>query len=166
MKRYIHIFTVILIFSCTNADAQRIPRRITDEGNAYPLVTLNTMIGMYHMTVADYDRNMKLITKVRDVYDDGSITYTVSNKTGTNDGWCFVTKKKDAIEIAYNFGPNKKSIMADLMMELKDYYVKDIEGNKIYSYKYFEDPHYVNFIFVVTTNAESEYVKMNAEPVN
>lgn len=161
MKIHTKILLLIMLFSFTQTYSQRIARHVTDEGSVYPIITITSLISMYNMAIADWERNMKLITKVRDDYGEDGVTYTIQNKAGSGDGWCFVTKKQEAIEIAYNFGSNRKSLFTDLVPDLKKYYVKDVDSHQVYFYKYLLDPAYV---FLVTTSGETEYVRMYLNP--
>lgn len=157
MKLRTTLLLTCLMAVAFHVNGQRIARHTTDEGNVYPLLTMNSLLSMYSMAPVDWERNMKLISKVRDDYGKDGVTYTIENHDNTNDGWCFVTKKTDAVEIVYNIGPNNKSIFEDLMRDLKPYYVKDVDGHQVYSYKHLDEPEY---IFLVKITAESEYVKV------
>ncbi len=157
MKRFAGIICLLLVMQCSGY-SQRIARHTTDEGNVYPTITMNALISMYNSALTDWERNMKLLSEIFDDYGkEGGVTFTIENKSGTGDGWCFVTKKPDAIEVVYNIGTNNKKLFDDLMDDLKTYYVKDVDGNQVYSFKHLEDPEY---IFLVKRTAESEYVRM------
>ena len=158
MKRKYFIVYVLLFAAVLPAQAQRIARHTTESNNVYPNITMNDLISMYNTALVDWDRNMKLLSKVRDDYgEEGGVTFTIQNRENTPDGWCFVTKKPDAMEVVYNLGTNKKSLFTDLLADLKPYYVKDVDNNQVYSYKHLEDPQY---IFLVNITADTEYVKM------
>jgi len=156
MKKHIQILLLFLgtIFS---AEAQRISRTTTDEGNVYPLISATNVAGMFTMTLGDWERGMKLITKVRDDFGDLGISYTCESKTGTKDGFCFVTKKTDAVEIVYNIGSNNISLFSKMVTELEKDYVKEVEGYKVYK---FEHTDAIDYIFLVKITADTEYVKV------
>lgn len=150
-------FLLVALSVTSILSAQRVARHTTDAGNAYPDISLNNLVGMYDMTLGDWERNMKLISKTRDDFGADGITYTINPKDGTNDGICFATKKDDAVEIIYTPGSNAVSIFGDFMKEMKEFYVQDVDGYQIYSWTSFTK---VKYIFAVKVAADQEYVRV------
>ncbi len=153
----IFLISLLLLTISLPAGAQRVARHTTASGSVYPDVSLNNLVGMYDMTFSDWERNLKLISKLRDDFGDGGISYTVEAKTGTADGMCFITKKPDAIELVYTIGTNGTSIFTDFIKEMQAYYVQDADGHQIYSWESFTK---VKYVFAVKTTADQEYVRV------
>ena len=155
----IHTILLMLLIGggILNADAQRVARYTSPSGSVYPDVSVNNMITMLSMNLVDWERNMKLISKVRDDFAELGIQYTIDGKTGTSDGYFCATKKETVFEVAYQKGANGESVFTDFMKELKTFYVKDLDGFQIYQYKHTND---VEYIFVVKQDGLEEYARI------
>lgn len=147
----------LLMGSVSMAHAQRVARHTSASGSVYPDVSLTNLVGMYDMTLTDWERNLKLISKLRDDFGDGGISYTIEPKSGSADGMCFITKKTDAIELVYTIGTNSTSIFTDFLKEIKPNYVQDADGYQIYSWESFTK---VKYVFAVKITTEQEYVRV------
>jgi len=154
-------FTLCLLLMVSAVSAQRVSRHTTASGSVYPDISLVNLVGMYDMNLSDWERNMKLISKVRDDFGDGGISYTVEPKTGTSDGMCFITKKTDAIELVYTPGTNGTMLFTDFLKEMEPWFVQETDGHKVYSWTSFTK---VNYVFVVKTDAIQEYVRVYVSP--
>lgn len=159
MRTHTLLLTVIFSALMLNAGAQRVSRSTTPSGSVYPDISVINLITMLNINLSDWERNMKLISKTRDDFAESGIQYTIENKTGTQDGFCFATKKTAELEIIYQVGPNGASIFTDFLKEIKKYYVKDQDGYQIYQYEYVDD---INYVFVVKSNGSEEYVRVYA----
>ena len=84
MKSFILLF--IAVIGMQSIDAQRVARYTSESGSVYPDVSLLNLVAMSDMNLGDWERNLKLISKLRDDFGDGGISYTVEAKTGTADG--------------------------------------------------------------------------------
>ena len=157
MKKHTQVLLLFLLGFLFSANAQRISRTTTEAGNVYPLISATNVASMFTMTLGDWERGMKLITKVRDDFGELGISYTCEAKPGTNDGFCFVTKKTDAVEIVYNLGPNKIPLFTKMIAELEKDYVKEVDGYKVYT---FEHTDAIEYIFLIKVTADTEYVKV------
>lgn len=152
-----HFLLAFMLLSAVTLQAQRVARHTTDGGSVYPDVSLSNLVDMYDMTLTDWERNLKLISKLRDDFGDGGISYTIEPKAGTTDGMCFITKKTDAIEMVYTVGTNGTSIFTDFLKEMKPHYVQDTDGYQIYKWESFTK---VKYVFAVQVTAEQEYVRV------
>ena len=161
MKIHSLLLTIMLLIGTLSLEAQRVSRHTTPSGSVYTDVSVNNLITMLTINLTDWERNMKLISKLRDDFGDLGIQYTMENKEGTQDGFCFATKKTDELNIVYQIGPNGASIFTDFMKEIKNYYVKDLDGFQIYQYTHVND---VTYIFVVKQDGSEEYVRVYVNP--
>lgn len=161
MKMHTFIVMLLILSSVGTLSAQRVSRHTTPSGSVYPDVSITNLITMLNINLSDWERNMKLISDVRDDFGDLGIQYTIENKTGTADGYCFTTKKKTEYELIYQLGTNNTSIFTDFMKEIKKYYVKDQDGYQIYQYKHVDD---ITYIFVVKQDGGEEYVRVYINP--
>jgi len=159
MRLHTILLTLLIIVSIINTNAQRVSRTTTPAGSVYPDVSITNLITMLNINLSDWERNMKLISKLRDDFGERGIQYTIENKTDTQDGFCFATKKATEFEMVYQIGPNGASIFTDFIKEIKKSYVKDLDGYQIYQYEHVDD---INYVFVVKTNGTEEYVRVYA----
>ena len=155
MKSFILLF--IAVIGMQSIDAQRVARYTSESGSVYPDVSLLNLVAMSDMNLGDWERNLKLISKLRDDFGDGGISYTVEAKTGTADGMVFITKNADAIELVHTVGTNGKSIFTDFLKEMPAYYVQESEGHQVYSYTSFTK---VTYVILVKVTPEQEFVRI------
>ena len=147
----------VALISTQSLDAQRVARYTSESGSVYPDVSLSNLVAMSDMNLGDWERNMKLISKLRDDFGDGGISYTIEAKTGTTDGMVFITKNADAIELVHTIGTNGKSIFTDFLKEMPAYYVQETDGHQVYSYTSFTK---VTYVILVKVAADQEYVRI------
>ncbi len=162
MKKHTQVLLLLLLIVFTSANAQRIVRTTTEGGSVYPQITATNIAEMYTMTMSDWERGMKLITKVRDDFGEMGISYTCESKA-TGDGFCFVTKKPNELELVFNLGTNKQHMFTKLLSDLGKDFVSDVDGYKVYE---FEHSDAINYIFLIKVTDETEYVKVYESNLN
>lgn len=156
MKKTTQVLLILLFFVSTSTNAQRIVRTTTEGGSVYPQITATNIAEMFTMTMSDWERGMKLMTKVRDDFGEMGISYTCESKS-SDDGFCFVTKKSDELELVYNLGANKQHIFTKLLSDLEKDYVSEVDGYKVYE---FEHTDAIDYVFLIKITDESDYVKV------
>ncbi|MEZ5013673.1 MAG: hypothetical protein R2794_05225 [Chitinophagales bacterium] len=148
MKRHTLFLLFMLVFPVL-LNAQRVYHQTTDAGSMYPVMSIENVITMYTISGTEMDRNMRNFTTIRDDFQDLGVAYTLQAKKNSGDGLCFITKKPDAVEFVFTPGENALSLITPLQKELEPFYIKDVQGNQVFSVDYEDGYTYIIILHIV-----------------
>lgn len=162
--KFIVLLFAIMYSSIGNSQSLTLKVVVGVDGTHWFMPNMNDMIRMYHMKLAEWENEMKLLGAKNKEYISGKTVYKKINGFNTQGVLEMeaIAKEPEEIFIFYSTNGESSNILTHLINELEPYYIEKDNGDLIYQVTRNNNV----YLFIVSLESnESQSVRLWSEPV-